>query len=366
MFSILSMLALSSIYSQTNMVVIPPGYSTRPGFTTSIVPFSYELARTQVLYRSGAIAKRGGVILSLDFRRDTLVKVAYSSIRRDLEIDAYLTKTAPGTMTTNFAANRGTGPKTTVFNNSTLNLPSLPYPSSPPAPWSVRFKFSRPFPFAVSSGNILFEFICKGPGKTFSRYYMDSEFLKRTPSGRERFLGMYCVGKNREVYKIYPVIDTWILGGKAEIQWKPGASQPTTIISYIGTSKDRWGPIRLPFDLGVLGGISYSRYPCRVGRHWIPGMAVTLKQNIVYGPIPGSPVFKGLTIYTDSFGIAPKANPLGIITGPAFAITIGPGKPPLGDVCVMYSANTITSPTGRLYSTTHYRGPIARLHGGFN
>ena len=351
--------------AQTTVKVVPGMYASLPGPTTCAPPFYYEMVRAQFLYRSGALARTGGVIFSMDFRRDSRVNTTYGSITRDLQVDLYVTPVSPASMGTGFAANRGAGKATNLFQGK-INLPALPFPSNPPAPWSVSFKFPRPFPFVVSKGNLLFEFVCKGPGQSYSPYYLDAEYLSRTPGGRTNLIGMYCVGKNQAVFKIDPDSRSWILGGNGTVRWGPGGSQPTSIVVFLGQRNDRWGPFKLPFDLAPLGGTSSSKDPCAVRTNWVLARAAGLNQSVSFGPIPNNPLLAGVTVFLDSIAPVPGANPMGIITGPAFAVTIGSNKTPRPDVNTMYLQNNLAGTTGRLYSTSYYRGPIARFQGSFN
>ena len=367
LLSILLVLSLlgAAVPAQTTKVV-PAMYAGLEAPGHSLAPFYFETVRCQVLYRSRSLARTNGLLTGLQFRRDGIYRVPFSACTRDIRIDFYQTPVSPAGMTTTFATNRGKGAPATLFSQK-VNLPTLPLPAATPASWAVKFPFPQPQPFSVSSGEVLLEFIHRGPGTGTNRYFMDGEFLPRTPSGRSTQIGMYCTGANGEAFKSSPDVATWILGGKAQVSWSPRSSQPSSILAFIGSRRDRWGSLKLPFDLGPLGGTSASMDPCRIHTDLLAGQVVGRNRKASFGPIPRNPALVDMTLYTQGVGPAPKANALGIVTGPAFQVILGSDQAPTPDVNMMYARNSLTATTGVLDGgSTSCKGPVARFTGVFN
>ena len=374
-----ALLTLPSLAQTKYTTVVPAMWTNWEGPANCYYPFSYEKCRTQILYRSGALAKTGGTITGIEFRRDGRTYSTSTFMARSwpIQVDAYVTSVSPREMTTTFATNRGSGSPTTLFN-SILNLPALLPPPPPPninryaqlPPWSVKVPFQSFFPFKVSQGSLLFEVICKNLGTSGSNYVLDGDVQPRALGAYVRcyrFTG--CVGKQSQFIRINIDPTTWVLGGSAEVSWQTGRSSVsppppiTSIINWIGDRRDRWGSIKLPFYLYYLGGGF-----CRIFANWLASQPVALNAKATWGPIPKNPALEGVVLYTQALAVAPSTNRLGILlSNNALEIIIGSDLPPMGDTQVVFRRNDLTATTGDfIVSQKSYQGPITRFTGTFN
>jgi len=250
--------------------VVPSLYTNQDGNSSFNQLFAYPTCRTQVLYRSGALGNQGGVLLGVNFRADGLNQTqTYSARNWPIKVEGYTSPLTPRTMNTSFAANRGSGGATTLFNGN-LNLPALPPVTLPPAPFVAKVLFTQPFPFTVSQGDILLEFIGSGTGSHLA-YRIDGESRPMSAGGFASMMGMYCRATNGDSFKFYPVETTWVLNGAATVDWKAGGPTVQSMVNWIGLSNSSWGTMPLPFDLTPLGATG-----CIIYTNWLTAQAASL------------------------------------------------------------------------------------------
>ena len=138
-------------------------------------------------------------------------------------------------------------------------------------------------------------------------------------------MGMYCVGTKNQTFKSQPLANTWILGGKSQIDWKIGGGVFSNgILCWIGNRNNQFGPLKLPYDLTTAGApncVIYSN---------ILMTTVAAKPGVLasFGTIPNDINLIGVTLYHQAVGPEPGANALNLIFGPAFSIEIRSNSTP--------------------------------------
>ena len=352
---------------QTTSVTLPLGHATKEGAYNANRPFYYEMARVQILYRATALAKATGLIRSLEFRRDqtSLTTYSYAALNRILQLDCYVTGMSPTAMDTDITLNRGCGQATTLYNGN-ISLPAMPVTSQVPAPWQIKVPFTVPLTFVTTRGNLLFEYILKGPGTSKARYYPDGHREALTNTAFSAVLGMPCTGKGGETFQCHPQDHTWLPGGAAQVAWCAPGPVPAGILVILGWRADRWSTIQLPFDLAPLGGTSTTKHPCSLYTNWTLDAQAPTGSMASFGPIPNDPALAGAVLYSQGLAPAPGANPLGVITGTASTITIGPQGGALVDGNIVYVADDLVGTTGTWALAGYCRMPVTRFNGVFN
>ena len=360
-----ALLLAGSASAQTTIKIVPSLLANAEGPSSIRYPFSYETSRTQILYRTGALTRTTGLVTSLNFRREGYGSTVYGARAWNFKVEGSLTPVTPRAMTTTFANNRGPSPAT-LFQG-VLSLPPLPQPPTPPAPFLAAVPLQQPIPIAVAQGNLLLEFIGQGPGYATMDYTLDAEYATNQAGARSNVIGMYCVGAGGETFKIYEDTASWVLGGKATVSWGIGSGNFQSILNWIGARADRWGPIKLPFDLAPLGGTSSTPDRCMLFTDWLGAQVILPSGSAQWGPIPNDPALEYVTVYTHALGPMAGANPLGVVMGPALSITIGSKNPPVGDLQTVYWMNDLSNRNGMFATTTgHFVGPVTEFHGVFN
>ena len=255
---ILGLLAGAAAAQST--VTVPPGMATKEGSGFFYRIGQYTLAQQQVVYSSKVMPKAPLTIKSFKIRRDAKMTSTYVAHKTNLEIYMSNNSKEPGPgYSFGWATNRGAD-FMKVMNKKIVDWPSLPKPTTPPAPFTVNFVLDKPFTYKGKA--FLLEFVSTtlpSYPKNYYTWYADAEstyIAGYYPSGGSASsFGTGCPS----TFSINGV-PTYIGGG-----WRcwgdSGVSKKKVpALNIVGVSSTIWGSQKLPFDLAPLGAPGCKLY----------------------------------------------------------------------------------------------------------
>ncbi len=328
--------ALSPGFLSAQAKVFPVSLEKVEGNTSFNVPFSYSQGKYQQLILGGALPFRTGTIQAVGWRRDGKIRRTYKSRVVDLAFYLGAVKTTPQGMSPVFAKN-WTSPPTPVFPRTKVNLPVLPVPSKPPAPFALVLTFPAGKAFPYKGGNLLMEMVQYRSAPSGFWIYARDAFQNSSVwyPGKVSPLGKGCPGKNglvptisvspEELAPFHTFTIRLTRGPKAQWFHLPA-------VNWLGVSTSAWGRLALPLDLAPFGAKGCAIYTDMVVRRpmflrTVPGKSYS--EGRVSYFIPADPSLLGGVFYTQCLTVDWYANPGHVTVSNGLKLRISPGKAPL-------------------------------------
>jgi len=306
--------------------VVPASAATTEGDGSAIYPFVYNATRGQQVWAASAVANGAAVLNGVNFRRDG-VNRAYPAINLTTHVVTIgHTSVSPTTMSTTFTANI-TSTMTNIVNGK-YRIAALPAPTTPPAPFAIKYPLSTPFIYTTNKGNLIMEWTV-GSGQANSKvdYQLDAIRFTTGGSGAVRPFGSWgkFAGNDSASWKTDPA--KLIPGGSADISLG-GFGQAYTSKLFIGLSDKTYNSLTLPYDLGAIGAPGNSLY---TGLDVIIPFALkqvgtTWSANPIF-PLPNDNKLIGIKAFIQSYYADSKANAAGLVSSDAMELTIGSTGP---------------------------------------
>ena len=312
--------------------------------------FATDNLKRQYLVEGRLFCNSSAVISEVAFRRNNDTRnLAARTIQ--LEVNAGHSKRTPLTLSRTFASNWSL-PKTTVFKGS-YALPAL-RGGAMIHPFNIRVKFTRPLPYWRRNGELLLEFSHTG-SQNFTGYMLDGN--RATTRARWVQFGKSGRFASGETSSVSGDGGYRKLGTVAMIGVTPQLKSPYPTLLYMGTSKQRYGALRLPFDLRPLGAPGNQLYvSLDVG---IPLVLQRMPDDFggtAQIAIPATPSLGGAKLYFQAIHLDRRANALGLVFSQALEFELEKWTP--------YALLT-GLPNSRTGSTALHV-PIFELTGSFN
>ncbi|HHI68128.1 MAG TPA: hypothetical protein ENJ97_02255, partial [Planctomycetes bacterium] len=334
------LLTLGAVLSPTLLSaqakVFPPSLEKVEGNTSFNAPFSYYQGKYQQLILGGALPFRSGTIQAVGWRRDGKITRTYKSRVVELAFLMGTVKTTPQGMSPVFAKN-WTSPPTLVFPRSKVNLPALPAPTSPPAPFALVLRFPTGKAFPYKGGNLLMEMVqYKSYPGGYTVYARDA-FQNSSPwyPGEVSSLGKGCPGKNGLVPAITVSPGDLVPFHTFTVRLTHGPKARwfnLPAVNWLGVSTSAWGRLILPLDLAPYGAKGCRIYTDMVIRR---PMFLRTPQGKNYSEgkvsyyIPPDPSLLGSVFYTQCLTVDWYANPGHVTVSNALKLRLSSGKAPL-------------------------------------
>jgi hypothetical protein len=172
-------LIFTSVSTWAAPIVVPNANTVVDGNSNNLIPFRgdpFSYTRYQQIFASSQF--NGPTLLSsIAFRRDQqygnlgapLNNFTYS----DLSIQLSTSPNTPGTMSSNFASNRGAD--LTTVRTGSVSVSSPLCTAAPTCPFDFVVSFLTPFAYDPNAGDLLFEFINLG-GEFTDNFTSDAHF----------------------------------------------------------------------------------------------------------------------------------------------------------------------------------------------
>ncbi|HMQ23830.1 MAG TPA: hypothetical protein PKE00_15155, partial [Planctomycetota bacterium] len=294
---------LTLIAPAQQLRVVPPSAAVREGNTLYNAPFHLAQCRLQQITKGDLVATRPSALLrGLAMRREAdgatgSYAIPARSIPR-VTLTLAVAATTIASMSQDFAANIKSG-ATIVYDGKT----DLPFqPAVPkPAPFNIRFAFTRPYFYNKADGDLLFDIVCTDTVTGYSGYWVDG--CETRPYGAFWMLGT----SGRLSSGRYPTLS---LDTTQSSQQVPGGSLTYAVTGltaqlpalwWIGFSSRQWGALSLPFDLGPLGAPGNS---LRTGLDILGVLPVRASGSTFRGeavlPLPKDPLLGGSGHYVQA------------------------------------------------------------------
>ena len=341
--------------------VIPVSLTSTEGNNYSVYHFGYQFPKSQQIWTNTAITKGIAVITGLQYRRDTgHQKVAYPARSyKSATFSLGTTSVSPATMSTTFATNV-TSALTVVLNAKAWSLPALAAPPASPAPFNIGINWTTPFVYDAAKGNLILQVELPGPAAK-SSYFCDAERTAKSGGGTIQRLGTGGAFWRREVYALSGNPAALTPGGSLDLQCgKFSKGYAGSLI--IGLSNTRWSGITLPMDLSMIGAPKNNLYVSLDTQLPFPATGSGTNYNSSFrAPIPSSPIYSGLTFYTQAWYADANANNAGLVASNALTLTIAKSGGPIAQTVGHFSTS---NPTGNyIYGTNNTGGPVIKFLG---
>ena len=341
--------------------VVPAIAATTEGNNFNYMPFLYNVAHAQQIWQAQAVAKGAAVLKSIDFRRDGN-RANYPALNiASHKVTIGHTSVSPATMSTTYTANV-TSTMTTIHNGK-YSIPALPAPTTPPAPFAIKYPLSTSFVYTTAKGNLIMEWLV-GSGQASSKTGMqlDAVSISSGGTGAVRQFGSWGKFAGNDKANWTANAQKLVPGGSADITLA-GFGRAYTSRLFVGVSDKTYNGLTLPYDLGAIGAPGNTLY---TGLDVIVGF--TLKQtssssgiwaaNPVF-PLPNDNKLIGLKAFIQSYYADSKANAAGLVSSSAMEFTIGG----TGPISKMMGGQGTTSATGGF----NFGGPaVVRFVGAIN
>lgn len=325
--------------------------------TSSFYPFSSDKGRFQQLIAASAITDTAATVRSFTYRRDTQ-SINYYTGRtiENLSVWVGYTNKTQRTMSQTFADNRGS--RALVFSGK-YDLPSIKPVKT--APWNLTIKFTSPFSYERSKGNLLIEM--EMPGVASRRYLYAVDAHRGSGGGIAISFGKDGPFASKDAYRVFSSNDYLMYpGGRLSINASGLKSAYPTLL-VLGLSKTKFGALPLPFDLGPFGGTNQNLYVSLD----LAVPVVPSKNSATYEvhglvPVPDVKLTASLSLFAQFLFLDKPSNPLGLIGSSALELKLDPdvGSP-------SQSVGTIDSKATRGafgLGTLFIGGPAIQLEGG--
>ncbi len=350
------------LVAQLPTKVVPPQAAAWEGNTISAYPFQYTQCRMQQVFDGAYLANESALIFEFAFRRATNGTTGGYPINgttfTNLTVRLGTTSKTTATLSSTFAANL-TSTMTTVLSG-TYSVPAQPT-VSPPAPFNIVFKLSRPWTYDARAGNLLLDFEQGAALLQYTGYWIDG--IQRDNYGRYFVKGITGPMANSDRPTLsFTTPYNAVPGGKVALQlaW-PTKAYPATL--FVGVSNKAWGAIPLPLDLTILGAPNNTLY---TGAELRLPLSFAKQTNGRYLatttlPIPNDQRLAGWHAFFQSYLLDPPSNGLGMVFTNYAEMEIGGG--PVFTQSVGASGR---SPTTGYVGSTSPRGAVIRFSGAFN
>lgn len=294
-----------------------PDPGNKDGSTSTPYFSGYGGGRAQQITLGTALCNNTAVLFELAMRADgNTLKALKARSFSSLKLSLGYSSNTPTNMSATFASNR-TGTQTLVFSGKY----SLPAQNATTRPFNIRWKLAKPYIYTRTKGHLLIEYeVPVSPSK--SEYFLDAH-LASTSSGFSYNFGKAGNFASPEAYKLFCANDKDLQpGGKAVMVALPLTKQYPAL-SIWGFSRDKWGPVKLPLDMGGLGAkLNFLN----VSPDLMFGMPLTAVKNGFEGraglPIPADKNLMGKTIYSQALFVDAKANQAGLVFSEGLAMTL--------------------------------------------
>ena len=240
----------ASLFAQKS-IIVPPGTAKTEGNALSAVPFAHDRIRAAQYIGASMIRNLipyGSQITEIAYRRDG--RALNSSLLRHTTTPSWSVRMANYSLDASSPSSAYLRPGTTINTLRVVMQRQFSFPDLPggigPMEFRLKFKLDRPFTY-LGLGLVIEHYAYSSSNRIFS-YYVDA--VRKTPdAGSFVTYGKSCpAGELRA----------------SAIPSNPGGSKPLSMLLFgakpsvpgfaiIGASKDHWGFVRLPIDLGVIG-----------------------------------------------------------------------------------------------------------------
>lgn len=308
--------ALSPAFAQS--VTLPASAVGAEGHQSVGLPFGAPGFRTQILIEATTIAPNGAVLTGLRFRTDrTSLPLAATTVP-NVTVTVSESTQPFGAFSSTFAQNV-TGVGTVVFQG-TVALPGYPEAFAGPLPWDIVVPFSQPFPFSVTTGNLLIDIVGNNPGGAFPSYWLDGAEAggAATTFGRG--------GDNATFDDLNLLVATGVslephlltIGNTIDFVSTLSFMQPPGVLAM------SLNALPLPIDLAPIGAPTNTLYvdpQVLVPLTWTQSFIGWYSTTSL--PVPLDPLLLGTMVYAQGAILEPTSNALGIVFGGAVEVRIG-------------------------------------------
>lgn len=335
--------------------VVPVWATDTDANESSYFPFLYDKTRVQQIWDAAWVARAGALIQEIRYRRDAQDPQSFAAVTiNNLTVELGETPVTPGTMSTAFAANRGSA-QTTVFSG-TLSLPAQP-PVTTVGPWNVAIVLPTPYFYVPGNGNLLMELVVPGQAQQKRTYLLDG--YDNSASGTATPFGATGPFANGDQV-VYSASGGLAPGSSLFLQ-ADNLTRTYPTVGFIGLSNQSYNGVPLPLDVSPFGAPGNSLYTglevefpmsiVRVG---------TVIRAIVSTTLPNNPWLGGQTVFSQAYMVDPPSNALGAVFTNAVAITLGGG---FGFTQALGASDSNAGTGWLLYGNNAQGGPIVKLVG---
>jgi hypothetical protein len=345
--------------------VVPIHRTSSEGNTQSYVPFLYDVGRHQVVVDGGAFSLAVAQITEIRMRRDgpgnPFNPVMFPS--STITVSYAANGITPATMSQTFANNRGAN--ATVIYTGALNLPALPVPGAPPAPFAIKFPFASPYLYLRQNGDLLIEFeLGMGQAQQKQEYFMDAEQYNAAAGTVVRY-GASGSMSGGDILRTSAATTGLAPGGNAVPTLTGMRANYGTVLHWLGASRTNFNGIPLPFDLagvGAPGNNIYASIALLVVAN-ITGSASNWQANHNW-QIPNDASLGNAILFGQFAVFHAPSNNLGWVFSEALQMTLAPASGAAIMNSVMQSDTTSTTGSFQ-YGANTQGGPILELVGVF-
>ncbi|MFQ5504894.1 MAG: hypothetical protein ACE5F1_08885 [Planctomycetota bacterium] len=342
--------------------VVPSSATRTDGNASSLLPFALQGGRVQQIMDGREFANASALLTGLAMKRDTQNTTSFPSRSyTKLILTLGHTRLGPSGMSLTFATNRDSQMKT-VFSGS-FNAPAQP-PVTGAAPFNIAIKWTVPFLYLRSKGNLVWEI--EIPGNTTRRtgYWVDGHIGPSngaaTPFGSR---GPFASGDS---YTVSGVGQTLVPGGKATLA-ASGLKSAYGSIAVFGFSRTSFGAIKLPFDLTPLGAPGNKLWASMD----IIVVLVLRSQGTAFGgsvslPIPNVNL-AGIGVFGQAIFADRPSNPMGLVFSNGVEMRMGSKNASQARSVGAYDSSAATGfLTVRNSSSLLPGGIVVQLQGSLN
>ncbi|MBK8976136.1 MAG: hypothetical protein IPM29_09430 [Planctomycetes bacterium] len=330
------LLLLTPFAAAQNIYVQPIGYDGVEGNSSTGIPFSYLSARVQQA-DSNRIGLPMGAISSLTFRRDRTAGA--TAVARTVDVTVLMGKCDINAFTSTFANNWLAAP-TTVYATKPTNVPDLSMaPPAPPGPFVVPIVLDVPFSYdGVDS--LLWEMtVDNGVTGTYSLDWVSA--ATTTSGATSTALGTGCTTPNgamaltttfsADAVNLNLSFNTTRAPASAPLTLLLGFLDPNLTIPGLCAALHSEGTVNAPIGTASATGALTAGFP-----------------------IPWSPLFSGVTLYSQVFGpdLSQAGLPIALSNGRMSPLPLTSGGPAPTGYRRTFSTTSSTAVTGSAPSTS--------------
>jgi len=333
------LLCLSATTVSAQSLYLPRGTSAdlskTEGNQSFHLPGTWAPSRVVCIYRMRdlTLPAAGRKIQSLALRRDGLKTSTYKAHKwkLTLRLSARGVDRPGSAVGESFAALHGSD-ESVVVNARLIDWPQMPKPAQPPAPFVPLVKFDKPFVLGQGQ-DLCIDMLSEEPTnqRAFAYWYVDAEAFDQSKTrGTAASYGKACP-TSFKIAALSPPLD-----GETPLRIRglTGMSSQSGVLGllWLGVSKDKLGPLKLPFEMSSLGASGCRLYIAPLFGMVTQGQGGDPLGELRYDlPIPGArPVLAGTRLYAQIFAADPKHNLLGMRASPYLSIKLGQTDKPLG------------------------------------
>jgi hypothetical protein len=321
--------------------VIPQGMDFVEGPSVSTVPFSQTTSGIQLLINANQITTSVGFLNGIKFRPSQVTATQNSpSFTKNYQIRCFTVPTTAAqleALASPYDPNAViAGATPTLVFNGPVTFPAVSQFAVAPSPFTIDFPFTQPYIFDGTQGNLLIMLESTDLQTTPGTYRIDAvQFREDQITGIAAPIDLTGCAVNGATLTSTPTAAQIVDNGAINIALAsaPATAFPAAITMLSLTRADiDLGILGLPGCMSRMGSFDFSQFAIATGGVFAP----------VSWSIPNDPFLRGLSLVTQSLGLAASGNFADSAVSNAHALRIGESSLP-PTINAMYGFHTVTS-----------------------